>query len=158
MIIIKVKNKLNSFGRADCSKKGVFLMTEIRRTLTTPTTAPKLDLDAIKKKKPTNLTSFQDMTLVYLGASDEPKEYFKSKKDSTGATLKDATGKAIKETVASGYVYIFSEYNTSRQVRVVFKNKQIVKDLDFYNVSGKGYKLDGFDYLVEDVEAVKYAR
>lgn len=134
-------------------------MSELRRTLTTPTTtAPKLDLDAIKKKKPTNLTSFQDLTLVYLGASDEPKEYFKSKKDSTGATLKDATGKAVKESTASGYVYIFSEYNTSRQVRVVFKNKQIVKDLDFYNVSGKGYKLDGFDYLVEDVEAVKYAR
>jgi hypothetical protein len=139
-------------------RKEFFLMTELRRTLATPTTAPKLDLDAIKKKKPTNLTSFQDMTLVYLGASDEPKEYFKSKKDSTGATLKDATGKVIKETVASGYVYIFSEYNTSRQVRVVFKNKQIVKDLDFYNVSGKGYKLDGFDYLVEEVEAVKYAR
>lgn len=133
-------------------------MTELRRTLATPTTAPKLDLDAIKKKKPTNLTSFQDLTLIYLGASDEPKEYYKSKKDSTGATLKDATGKVVKESTASGYVYIFSEYNTSRQVRVVFKNKQIVKDLDFYNVSGKGYKLDGFDYLVEDVEAVKYAR
>lgn len=133
-------------------------MTELRRTLATPTAAPKLDLDAIKKKKPTNLTSFQDMTLVYLGASDEPKEYFKSKKDSNGVTLKDATGKAVKESTASGYVYIFSEYNTSRQVRVVFKNKQIVKDLDFYNVSGKGYKLDGFDYLVEEVEAVKYAR
>lgn len=86
------------------------------------------------------------------------KSISNQKKDSTGATLKDATGKAIKETVASGYVYIFSEYNTSRQVRVVFKNKQIVKDLDFYNVSGKGYKLDGFDYLVEEVEAVKYAR
>ena len=86
------------------------------------------------------------------------KSTIKVKKTLTGATLKDATGKAVKESTASGYVYIFSEYNTSRQVRVVFKNKQIVKDLDFYNVSGKGYKLDGFDYLVEDVEAVKYAR
>ena len=55
-------------------------------------------------------------------------------------------------------LYVFSEYNTSRQVRVVFPTKEIVKDLDFYNISGKGYKLDAFDYLIEDVEAVKYAR
>lgn len=135
-------------------------MTEqLRRTVTTTgAVAPKLDLASIKRKKPTNLTSFNDLTLVYLGASDEPKEYFKSKKDANGATLKDATGKAIKETVASGYVYVFSEYNTSRQVRVVFPTKAIVKDLDFYNISGKGYKLDAFDYLIEDVEAVKYER
>ena len=51
-------------------------MTELRRTVTTTgAVAPKLDLASIKMKKPTNLTSFNDLTLVYLGASDEPKEY-----------------------------------------------------------------------------------
>lgn len=138
-------------------------MTEtLRTTLRTPltgATAPKLDLASIKKRKPSNLANFSNLTLVYLGASDEPKPYYKSKKDPiTGATLKDATGKAIKEDTLSGYVYIFSEYATSRQVRVVFKNKEIVNDLDFYNVNGKGYKLDAFDYLIEDVEAIKYAK
>lgn len=122
--------------------------------------APKLDLDLVKKKKKSvNLIEFKDITCIYLGASDNPKEYFATVKDPvTGASLKDATGKAVKETTASGYVYIFSEYPTSRQVRVVLKNKIIVKDLDFYQINGKGYKLDGFDYLVEKTQVVKYER
>ena len=61
-------------------------MTEtLRRTLTTATTtgvnAPKLDLNLIKQRKPSNLANFSNLTLVYLGASDEPKPYYKSKKD-----------------------------------------------------------------------------
>lgn len=121
--------------------------------------APKLDLDLIKKKKSVNLTEFKDITGVYLGASDVPKEYFATVKDPvTGAGLKDASGKAVKETTASGYVYIFSEYPTSRQVRVVLKDKIMVKDFDIYQLNGKGYKLDGFDYLVEETKVVKYER
>lgn len=121
--------------------------------------APKLDLDLIKKKKSVNLTEFRDITGVYLGASDVPKEYFATVKDPvTGAGLKDASGKALKESTSSGYVYIFSEYPTSRQVRVVLKDKIIVKDFDIYQINGKGYKLDGFDYLVEETKVVKYER
>lgn len=121
--------------------------------------APKLDLDLIKKKKSVNLTEFKDITGVYLGASDVPKEYFVTIKDPvTGAGTKDASGKALKEATACGYVYIFSEYPTSRQVRVVLKDKITVKDFDIYQINGKGYKLDGFDYLVEETKVVKYER
>lgn len=119
---------------------------------------PKLDLKAVKAKAGGNtLTEFRELTCIYLGASDEAKEYKPNKKDPiTGKTLKDASGNALKEDKVIGYTYIFSEFGTSKQVRVVLQDKQTFEDLSFYQISGKGYKLDAFDFLIEGNKVIKY--
>jgi len=133
----------------------------IARPITTTGVAaakPKLDLNAVKAKAGGNtLTEFRELTCIYLGASDDPKEYKPNKKDPiTGKTLKDASGNALKEDKVIGYTYIFSEFGTSKQVRVVLQNKQTLEDLSFYQISGKGYKLDAFDFLIEGNKVIKY--
>lgn len=124
---------------------------------TTGVTAPKLDLKAVKAKGSSDLMEFRNKTCIYLGATDEPKPYYPNKKDPiTGKTLKDASGNALKETVATGYTYILSEFGTSRQVRIVLQNSQKLEDLAFYEINGKGYKLDAFDFLIEECSVVRY--
>lgn len=155
------------FGRGICSiRKEFFIMNEntqrvgITRPVTTSgaVAKPKLDLNAVKAKVGGNtLTEFRELTCIYLGASDEPKEYKPNKKDPvTGKTLKDASGNSLKEDKVVGYTYIFSEFGTSRQVRVVLQNKQKLEDLSFYQISGKGYKLDAFDFLIESNKVIRY--
>ena len=124
---------------------------------TTGVSALKLDLKALKSKGNSDLMDFRDKTCVYLGASDEPKPYYPNRKDPiTGKTLKDASGNAMKESESTGYIYILSEFGTSRQVRIILKEFQRLDDLAFYQINGKGYKLDAFDYLIEDVSVIKY--
>lgn len=124
---------------------------------TTGVSAPKLDLKAVKAKGSSDLMEFRNKTCIYLGATDDPKPYYPNKKDPiTGKTLKDASGNALKETVPTGYTYILSEFGTSRQVRVVLQSLQKLEDLSFYEINGKGYKLDAFDFLIEECSVVRY--
>lgn len=156
--LVEVYARERNFFNMNENTQRVGITRPISTTGTTGAAKPKLDLKAVKAKAGGNtLTEFRELTCIYLGASDEPKEYKPNKKDPiTGKTLKDASGNALKEDKVIGYTYIFSEFGTSKQVRVVLQNKQTLEDLSFYQISGKGYKLDAFDFLIEGNKVVKY--
>lgn len=103
-----------------------------------------------------NLDSFENLVGIYLGV--EPKIHYPKVKDNEGNKVKDDKGNDIRSEVSDGWTYTFSEFGTSKQIKVVL-NKQInFKLLTAYSISGKGYdiKSGGMYFLEVDTKVANY--
>lgn len=87
---------------------------------------------------------------IYLGV--EPSEYFAKKKDADGNNVTDEAGHAVREEVASGFLYTFSEVGTSKLLKVVVSKRIDVKMLSAYVVAGEGYNIASGNLIFLDTK------
>lgn len=109
-----------------------------------------------KSKGNSNLERFEDILVIYLGV--EPREYFAKMKDDQGKSIKDEQGKPMREPVASGYTYTFSELGTSKIVKIVLERNVNPQLLGLYVLGGYGYdiKQNSMIFIQESGEIKRY--
>lgn len=116
----------------------------------------QLQMDLKENAGQSNLDHFENLVGVYLGV--EPKIHYPKLKDSDGNKVKDDKGNDMRSEVSDGWTYTFSEFGSSKQIKVVL-NKQInFKLLTAYLISGKGYdiKSGGMYFLEIDTKVSNY--
>lgn len=98
------------------------------------------NLQRQSKVQTSNLKMFDGLPVVYLGV--EPKQYFPKIKDNFGNNIKDIDGKDKRAEESSGFIYTFSEFQTSKVVKIVLENKLNLSLLKAYYVAGFGYDIN----------------
>ncbi len=71
----------------------------------------------------------------------KPVEHFPKVKGKDGKTQKDENGNDVRSKVSDGYTYTFSEFETSKIVKVVLDKLYDVKVMNAYLISGYGYDI-----------------
>lgn len=116
-------------------------------------------LDKLSKlagKKTTSNKQMFKRIVVKLGTS--PVEHFPKLKDKDGKTIKDEDGNDKRSSKPDGFMFTFSDFQTSRMVKVILDKKYDVKVMQAYVVSGLGYDIrgGGLMYLDENTEIRNY--
>ena len=71
----------------------------------------------------------------------KPVEHFPKVKGKDGKTQKDENGDDVRSKVSDGYTYTFSEFETSKIIKVVLDKLYDVKVMNAYLISGYGYDI-----------------
>lgn len=71
----------------------------------------------------------------------KPVEHFPKVKGKDGKTQKDENGNDVRSKVSDGYTYTFSEFETSKIVKVVLDKLYDIKVMNAYLISGYGYDI-----------------
>ncbi len=103
-----------------------------------------MDINKLKnqiknKNKNGNMTKFDGLISIFLGV--EPKEFFPKIKDKEGHPVKDEKGEVMREPVATGFTYTFSELGTSKIIKIVVRKKLQIELLDLVILGGYGYDI-----------------
>ena len=118
-------------------------------------------LDKLNKLAGQETTSNKQMfkrIVVALGPATKPVEHYPKLKDENGKTVKDEKGNDKRSDKSDGFMFTFSDFKTSRMVKVVLDKKYDVKVMQAYIISGLGYDLRGagFVYLDENCTIKNY--
>lgn len=102
-----------------------------------------------------NRQAFKNV-VVKLGV--KPVRHFPKMKGKDGKTLKDEDGNDLRSKVSDGYTYTFSDFKTSRVVKVVLNKLYDIKVMNAYLVSGYGYDIRSGNmiYIDRDVNVQEY--
>lgn len=85
--------------------------------------------------------SRQAFKTVVIKLGVKPVEHFPKVKGKDGKTQKDENGNDVRSKVNDGYTYTFSEFETSKIVKVVLDKLYDVKVMNAYLISGYGYDI-----------------
>lgn len=112
----------------------------------------KLNAKIAELNKNSNMTSFDEVVVVYLGAS--VKEHFPKLRDEQGNKLKDEKGNDRRSEKSDGYTYTFSQVGTSKVVKVVAPQMLKFTVLGSYSISGLGYDISAGNmiFIEKDVK------
>ncbi len=83
----------------------------------------------------------QAFKTVVIKLGVKPVEHFPKVKGKDGKTQKDENGNDVRSKVSDGYTYTFSEFETSKIVKVVLDKLYDVKVMNAYLISGYGYDI-----------------
>lgn len=112
-------------------------------------------LNFIANEDKGNKQAFKNI-VIKLGV--KPTEHFPKLKDKDGKTIKDEDGNDKRSETRDGYTYTFSDFKTSRIVKVVLDKLYEIKPMEAYVVSGLGYDIrDGnMIFIDEDAKLMSY--
>ena len=115
-------------------------------------------LNKLAGKKTTSNKQMFKRIVVKLGTSPKPVEHYPKLKDKDGKTIKDEEGNDKRSDKSDGFMFTFSDFQTSRMVKVILDKKYDVKVMQAYVVSGLGYDIrgGGLMYLDENTEIRNY--
>ena len=135
--------------KPSCIRKDFFIMMQ------------QSTLDKLNKLAGQETTSNKQMfkrIVVALGPATKPVEHYPKLKDENGKTVKDEKGNDKRSDKSDGFMFTFSDFKTSRMVKVVLDKKYDVKVMQAYIISGLGYDLRGagFVYLDENCTIKNY--
>lgn len=85
--------------------------------------------------------SRQAFKTVVIKLGVKPVEHFPKVKGKDGKTQKDESGNDVRSKVSDGYTYTFSEFETSKIVKVVLDKLYDIKVMNAYLISGYGYDI-----------------
>lgn len=83
----------------------------------------------------------QAFKTVVIKLGVKPVEHFPKVKGKDGKTQKDENGNDVRSKVSDGYTYTFSEFETSKIIKVVLDKLYDVKVMNAYLISGYGYDI-----------------
>lgn len=89
----------------------------------------------------------------------KPVEHFPKVKGKDGKTQKDENGDDVRSKVSDGYTYTFSEFETSKIVKVVLdKTYSTIKPMSAWVVTGYGYDIRSGNmiFIDKDVHLQEY--
>lgn len=123
-----------------------------------PTTVSRLEQDFKAKKDTSKMVQFDKVNAIYLGVPIS-EHYLPETDPVSGKAILDANGRKVKSSILAGYLYTFSEYGTSKIVKVVLPQRLNVSPLNVYQISGFGYDIrsSGLIYIKESGACKAYA-
>lgn len=88
----------------------------------------------------------------------KPVQHFPKLKGNDGKTLKDEDGNDLRSKTSDGYTYTFSDFKTSRVVKVVLDKLYDIKVMNAYLISGYGYDIRSGNmiFIDKDVHLSEY--
>ena len=92
----------------------------------------------------------QAFKTVVIKLGVKPVEHFPKVKGKDGKTQKDENGNDVRSKVSDGYTYTFSEFETSKIVKVVLDKLYDVKVMNAYLISGYGYDIRSGNMIFTD--------
>lgn len=107
-------------------------------------------LNALAKQDRGNKQAFKNI-VIKLGV--KPVQHFPKLRDKDGKAIKDEDGNDRRSENSDGYTYTFSDFETSRIVKVVLNKLYDVKPMEAYIVSGLGYDIKSGNMLFIDEDA-----
>lgn len=99
------------------------------------------------KAQTSNMTAFNDLVGVYVGAS--AREHFPKLKDENGKTVKDDKGRDKRSDMSDGYTHVFSEFGTSKMIQIVLPKEYKLQLMTAYKLGGLGYDIKGSMFFIE---------
>ena len=99
------------------------------------------------KAQTSNMTAFNDLVGVYVGAS--AREHFPKLKDENGKTVKDDKGRDKRSDTSDGYTHVFSEFGTSKMIQIVLPKEYNLQLMTAYKLGGLGYDIKGSMFFIE---------
>lgn len=99
------------------------------------------------KAQTSNMTAFNDLVGVYVGAS--AREHFPKLKDENGKTVKDDKGRDKRSDTSDGYTHVFSEFGTSKMIQIVLPKEYKLQLMTAYKLGGLGYDIKGSMFFIE---------
>lgn len=102
-----------------------------------------------------NRQAFKNV-VIKLGV--KPVQHFPKLKGKDGKAVKDKEGNELRSKVSDGYTFTFSDFETSRVVKVILNKKYDIKVMNAYLVSGYGYDIRSGNmiYIDRDVTIQEY--
>lgn len=112
-------------------------------------------LNVLAKQDKGNKQAFKNI-VIKLGV--KPVQHFPKLRDKDGKAVKDEDGNDRRSENSDGYTYTFSDFETSRIVKVVLNKLYDVKPMEAYIVSGLGYDIRSGNmiFIDEDVKLMAY--
>lgn len=98
-----------------------------------------------------NRQAFKNV-VIKLGV--KPVQHFSKLKGNDGKTLKDEDGNDLRSKTSDGYTYTFSDFKTSRVVKVVLDKLYDIKVMNAYLISGYGYDIRDGNMIFIDKDVV----
>lgn len=98
-----------------------------------------------------NRQAFRNV-VIKLGV--KPVQHFPKLKGKDGKTVKDKDGNELRSKVSDGYTYTFSDFETSRVVKVVLDKLYDIKVMNAYLISGYGYDIRSGNMIFIDKDVV----
>lgn len=99
------------------------------------------------KAQTSNMTAFNDLVGVYVGAS--AREHFPKLKDENGKAVKDDKGRDKRSDTSDGYTHVFSEFGTSKMIQIVLPKEYKLQLMTAYKLGGLGYDIKGSMFFIE---------
>lgn len=99
------------------------------------------------KAQTSNMTAFNDLVGVYIGAST--REHFPKLKDENGKAVKDDKGRDKRSDTSDGYTHVFSEFGTSKMIQIVLPKEYKLQLMTAYKLGGLGYDIKGSMFFIE---------
>ena len=108
------------------------------------------------QNKTANLSVFDNIVVIYLGV--KPTQHFPKLKDKFGNNLKDESGKDKRSEVSDGYTYTFSQFGTSKIVKIVLPQERDFELLGSYKAVGLGYDIKSANmmFIEQRAQIAKY--
>lgn len=98
-----------------------------------------------------NRQAFKNV-VIKLGV--KPVQHFPKARDKDGKVLKDENGNDLRSKTSDGYTYTFSDFETSKVVKVVLDKLYNVKVMNAYLISGYGYDIRSGNMIFIDKDVV----
>lgn len=106
-----------------------------------------LQEDSRIKAQTANMTAFNDLIGVYVGAP--AREHFPKIKDENGKSVKDEKGRDLRSDTSDGFTYVFSEFGTSKMIQIVLPKEYNLQLMGAYKLGGLGYDIKGSMFFIE---------
>lgn len=102
-----------------------------------------------------NRQAFKNV-VIKLGV--KPVQHFPKMKGKDGKTLKDEDGNDLRSKNSDGYTYTFSDFKTSKVVKVILDKFYDIKPMTSWLVSGYGYDIRSGNmiFIDRDVHLSEY--
>lgn len=115
-----------------------------------------LQKDMLIQQRKSSLEQFKDKTVVYLGVA--PKPFFPKLKNEDGSKILDENGRDKRSETSTGFTYTFSEFGTSKIVKIVLKKEYNLDPLSVFVVAGAGYDIKNSNmiFIQEDTSIRKF--
>ncbi len=98
-----------------------------------------------------NRQAFKNV-VIKLGV--KPVQHFPKMRGKDGKVLKDKDGNELRSKTSDGYTYTFSDFETSRVVKVVLDKLYDIKVMNAYLISGYGYDIRSGNMIFIDKDVV----
>lgn len=116
----------------------------------------KLQKSNKTKAQTANMTAFEDLVAIYVGASI--KEHFPKLRDDSGKVIKDEKGRDMRAEKRDGFTHVFSQFGTSKMIQIVLPREMDVQINSAYLLSGLGYdiKTGNMIFIEKDGKIANY--
>lgn len=113
------------------------------------------NLEAYKKNN-LQTSNLEHISVLGIYLSVDPREHFPKLKNADGSNVKGDDGRVMRSEVSDGWTYTFSEYGTSKVIKVVLPEKVELEPLSPWIVTGEGYDMPSMFFIEKEGEVSVY--